>query len=304
MFRPGETPKRNGFTAGHWTDPVAKTGCTVVVFNRAAPAIVDVRGGAPGTRETDLLGSGMLVQSVDAIALAGGSAFGLAAADGVMAELRILGRGVATPGGPVPIVPAAVIFDLSEGDPVSPSAGNGADAFLNRGPIDLLPRGLAGVGTGAATGKLFAPSGSTRGGFGHGFVELAGDHGVHALVVVNSAGIVINPDNGRAVIDPTGPVDRDELLRRMIPLHERAATTLAVVIVDAPCDRRALERCGVAAHDGFARAIWPCHTLFDGDVVFVAALEDGAPSAAETVRMGLATELAVERAIFDAVTSN
>jgi L-aminopeptidase/D-esterase-like protein len=110
---------------GHWSDDDALTGCTVVLFDRSAPAIVDVRGGAPGTRETSLLGPGDLVQSLDAILLTGGSAFGLAAADGVMRFLREQGRGVQTAGGPVPIVPAAVVFDLSVGKPRTPSAENG-----------------------------------------------------------------------------------------------------------------------------------------------------------------------------------
>lgn len=303
VFQPGTTPERNGFSVGHWTDAEAGTGCTVIVFERAAPAIVDIRGGAPGTRETDLLGPGRLVQSVDAIVLSGGSAFGLGSADGVMAELRTLGRGVATPAGPVPIVPAAVIYDLAVGQPVAPTAANGADAFRDRGPVDALARGRVGVGVGATTGKLFAGAMPDRGGFGYGAVELDDGGRVHALVAVNSAGAIVDPAAGRSVLRPDQSVDRSALLRSFSPPHERSATTLAVVVIDGPCNRRALERCGVAAHDGFARAIWPCHTLMDGDVVFVTSLADGSSDGMDIVRLSVATELAVEQAITDAVTS-
>jgi L-aminopeptidase/D-esterase-like protein len=302
-FQPTTGPERIGFTVGHWTDRAAKTGCTVVVFDRAAPAIVDVRGGAPGTRETDLLGPGRLVQSVDAIVLSGGSAFGLASADGVMSELRELGRGVATPAGPVPIVPAAVIYDLAVGLPIAPTPANGAQAFQNRGSVDALARGLVGAGVGATTSKLFDSGGGERGGFGVGVVELGGERRVVALAVVNAGGRVVVPATGESALPPNHVVDRAALLERLIALHERSATTLAVVTIDAPCDRQTLERSGVAAHDGLARAIWPCHTLFDGDVVFVAGMQAGAPSPAETMQISLAVELAVERAVVDAVTA-
>jgi L-aminopeptidase/D-esterase-like protein len=304
MFRREESADRNAFTVGHWTDADVKTGSTVIVFDQAAPAVVDARGGAPGTRETDLLGPGMLVQSVDAIVLSGGSAFGLAAADGVMAELRAEGRGVATPGGPVPIVPAAVIFDLGVGDPVWPTAANGVEAYRNRTEIGSVKRGLVGAGTGATTGKLFASESAGRGGFGYGYVDLAGGRGVHALIVVNAAGAVVDPDTGRAVLDPNRDVDRARLLERIVAPHDRSSTTLAVVIVDAPVDRRALERCAVAAHDGMARSIRPCHTLFDGDIAFVVGLESGQPTGIGTLQVSIATELAIERAIYDAVTQN
>ena len=281
---------------------MARTGCTVVVFDWAAPAVVDVRGGAPGSRETDLLGAGMLVQSVDAILLAGGSAFGLAAADGVMAELRAAGRGVATPGGPVPIVPAAVVFDLGVGEAIWPTAANGAEAFRNRTGIGDVPRGQIGAGTGATTSKLFSPDSPARGGFGYGYVELTEGRGVHALVVVNAAGAVVDPNSGQSILGSHRDIDRLSLLQATAPPHDRSSTTLAVVIVDAPVDRRALERCAVAAHDGMARAIRPCHTLFDGDIVFAVGLETGEPTALETMRTSVAAELAVERAIIDAVT--
>jgi len=302
-YRPDLPADRNDFTVGHWTNSQARTGCTVVVFDHAAPAVVDVRGGAPGTRETDLLGPGMLVQSVDAIVLSGGSAFGLATADGVMAELRAAGRGVATPGGPIPIVPTAIIFDLGVGNSIWPTAVNGAEAFRNRMKIGSLARGQVGAGTGATTGKLFLDGEADRGGFGYGYVELTEGRGVHALVVVNSTGAVVDPASGLSIIDPKRDVDRGGLLKRVVVPHERSSTTLAIVIVDAPVDRRALERCGVSAHDGMARAIRPCHTLYDGDVAFIVGLESGQPTGLEIMQVGIATELAIERAIVDAVTA-
>jgi L-aminopeptidase/D-esterase-like protein len=221
-----------------------------------------------------------------------------------MAELRAIGRGVSTPAGSVPIVPTAVIYDLAVGEPIAPTAANGAEAFRDRGPVDALARGEVGVGAGATTGKLFAGAIPERGGFGYGVIDLEDYGRVHALVVVNSAGAIIDPASARTALQPELSVDRSSLLRRFAPPHERSATTLAVIVIDAPCDRRALERCGVAAHDGFARAIWPCHTLVDGDVVFVTSLQEGTPDGTDVVRLSVATELAVEQAILDAVMAS
>jgi L-aminopeptidase/D-esterase-like protein len=194
-----------------------------------------------------------------------------------------------------------VIYDLAVGEPIAPTAANGAEAFRVRGPVDALARGHVGVGIGATTGKLFAGEIPDRGGFGYGAVDLEDYGRVHAVLVVNSAGAIIDPASGRTALQPNSSVDRSSLLRRFDSPHERSATTLAVIVVDAPCDRRALERCGVAAHDGFARAIWPCHTLVDGDVVFATSLQEGMPDGTDVVRLGIATELAVEQAILDAV---
>ncbi|MEA2595690.1 MAG: hypothetical protein QOF01_2159 [Thermomicrobiales bacterium] len=286
--------------AGHWTDRDALTGCTVVLFDRPAPAVVDVRGGAPGSRETDLLAPGRLVRSVDAILLTGGSAFGLAAADGVMRFLQEQGRGVATPAGPVPIVPAAVIYDLAVGKPIAPDAGSGYSACLAAGPIGNLERGQVGAGTGASTGKLFGGRAS-RGGFGAATIAWA-DSSVTALVAVNSAGAVFDANSNRDALG--GEADgREQLLVGAPDVGERQATTLGIVLVSAPVDETALTRCAVAAHDAFARSIRPCHTIFDGDLVFAVGLVRGAPSPVEVVGVTTATELAMERAIVDAVTA-
>jgi len=289
-----------GVAAGHWTDHDAMTGCTVVLFDRPAPAVVDVRGGAPGTRETDVLAPGRLVRHVDAILLTGGSAFGLAAADGVMRYLQEQGRGVATSAGPVPIVPAAVIYDLAVGHPTAPDAESGRAACVAAGPTAALDRGRNGVGCGATTRKIYAGE-PQRGGFGVATIDWPGGL-VTALVVVNAVGTVVDPNTGRGVLDGEGD-RRARLLESVANSGEGQATTLGVVLVSAPVDEACLTRSAVAAHDAFARAIRPCHTIFDGDLVFAAGLVAGFPSPIEVARVATATELAMERAIIDAVTA-
>lgn len=283
-------------TAGHWSDFDAETGCTVLLFERLAPTVVEIRGGAPGTRETALLGAGDLVQSVDAIFLTGGSAFGLAAAAGVMDFLRDQGRGVRTSTLPVPIVPAAVIYDLGTGQADWPVAANGRAACESAVPLLQLQRGRVGAGTGATTGKLWSGQPPVQGGIGLGACDVPGLGAVSAITVVNAAGSVFTG------IDETD--DRQELLTRCVsPQEGRSSTTLTVVLIRAETDRRALVRCAVAAHDGMARRIRPCHTIFDGDVVFVVGLRSGEVAPADVLALSVATELAVERSIVDAVTA-
>lgn len=282
---------------GHWTDPIAKTGCTVVLFDRPARTVVDVRGGAPGTRETDLLAPGRLVRQADAILVTGGSAFGLAAADGVMEYLRQHGRGVPTPAGPVPIVPAAVIFDLAEGQAIAPDRQAGRAACEAATALERVQRGLIGAGTGATSGKLFGGSWATRGGLGLSTIKTyCGD--VIALVVANPAGVILEGPSPRQPADP-----RESLLMHEPRVGFRESTTVCVVLLGAAVDETTLIRCAVAAHDGIARVIWPSHTLIDGDVVFVSALETGEPSSQETITLAVATEMAIERAIHDAITA-
>lgn len=284
-------------TAGHWTDPVAQTGCTVVLFDRQAPAVIDVRGGAPGTRETALLGPGDLVQSVDALLLTGGSAFGLEAAGGVMAYLRERKRGVQTSGGPVPIVPTAVLFDLAVGTPIWPTAGDARVACASAVPLTDVQRGLVGAGTGATTCKAFPALPPQRGGLGVARVELDSSDSVTAMVAVNALG---------EVITDLGQIDRRVSLLTLpaeTEIEERASTTLAVILIDAPVDQRTLSRCAVAAHDAFARSIRPCHTIFDGDVVFAVGLASSPVAPRSVLAYSTAVEIAVERAIIDAVTA-
>lgn len=301
----GHSPARATVTVGHWTDTAAETGCTVVLFDRPVLAAVEVRGGAPATRETELLAPGRLVQRVDAILLTGGSAFGLAAADGVVRFLAERDRGFPTSAGPVPIVPAAALFDLNIGQPIAPDAASGRRACQDATPLPDMPRGQVGAGRGARIAKMARSAHTARGGVGLGTMQWPGG-AVSAVVAVNAFGDVVDPTTG----DRLGPPDQRRIDRREEIVTGGArlpalggASTLAIVIVDAPCDHDTLLRCATSAHDGFARAIRPCHTPFDGDLVFAVTLAEGIASAHDTLRLSVAAELAVEAAIMDAVTA-
>ncbi len=246
-------------------------GTTVVLTPPGTVGAVDGRGGAPGTRETDLLDPSNSVRHVDAVVLSGGSAYGLAAADGVMAWLEPQGRGVALDGGVVPIVPAAVIFDLPVGGwQCRPDAQFGARAAAAAG--SEVGMGSVGAGAGARAGVL-------KGGVGTASVTLDSGVTVGALVVVNSAGDVVDPDTGlpwlASQIEEFGLVapPADELAAyadrhgELSPLN----TTIAVVATDAALSKAGCRRVAVAAHDGLARTIRPCHTPLDGDTVFALA---------------------------------
>lgn len=272
-----------GVSIGHTTLAPAKTGCTVIVFDEPALTATEVRGAAPGTRELDLLQPGRTVQRADAILLTGGSAFGLRAADGVMSTLANLHRGFPTPAIPVPIVPAAVIFDLANVQPEIPSADDGALALRTATPLSEVPTGPVGVGTGAQWGKI---TGTPRdGGFYLAQCEVA-DGTVTAAVVVNAMG-VIDPE-----IDPRG-----EAIDAMDQGVFGNNTTLIAVITDIACSHETLQRMCVAAHDALARVIWPSHTIADGDVVFASTVKGKGDSGEITLPLSLATELAVELAL-------
>lgn len=291
---------------GHWTDRTAMTGCTAIVFDRPCLAAVDVRGGAPATRETDLLAPGRLVQRVDAILLTGGSAFGLAAADGVVAELESMGRGFATTVRPVPIVPAAALFDLAVGQPVAPDNAAGRAAFRSAVPLNELERGQVGAGTGATTSKLPAFGGAQPGGIGIGTVQWE-RNSITAIVAVNSVGEVRGSrrtppghhDGAESPRDARWALLADQTGQNT-PMH--TATTLGVVIVDGPCRHDDLLRCAVSAHDGLARSIVPSHTPFDGDLIFVVTLYEGDATPSDALKLSVGTELAVEAAVRDAVS--
>ncbi len=181
------------YTIGHWTNREAITGCTAIIFDRLVPAAFEARGGAPGTRETDLLRTSASVRSVDAILLSGGSAPGLSAADGVIRYLQEHQRGFPTVAGPVPIVPAAIIFDLAVGSPVSPRPDDGYAACLAAVEPDSIERGQVGAGVGARIGTIHPGQEPSRGGFGAASVRCAAGT-VAAYMVVNAAGEVVTPD--------------------------------------------------------------------------------------------------------------
>ena len=285
----GTSPFAN-VTIGHATNHEASTGCSVIVFDRSVACVADVRGGAPGTRETDLLAPGRLVQRVDAIVLTGGSAFGLAVADGVMTELRARGSGFQTPFATVPIVPAAVIFDLGVGQPVPPTPEMGAEAVRSAVPIDRAEWGAIGAGRGATTDKMTGEP--KAGGIGPETVAVAGGS-VTAIAVTNPAGVI-------RLDQDSGAIQR-RLLERFPTPTPGENTTLVTVFTDLPVSRDGLHRMAVAAHDGMARAIVPCHTISDGDIVFAAALNESADAPPLSPAVSIATEMAVEAAIRHAV---
>jgi len=245
-----------GIRVGHWTDPVAETGCTVVLFPEGTVASGEVRGGAPATREFALLDPQRMVTRVDALVLTGGSAFGLAAADGVMRHCEERGAGFVTPEGPVPIVVALALYDLGTGDAsVRPGADQGYAACVaaTAGPVET---GRVGAGTGArVSGPDFparAPGGLVTAG------ARSGDLVVAALVAVNAAG------------QPGGD---DALALRLaeLPVRGLANTTIGVVATNARLDKLGCLLVAQGAHDGLARAVFPAHTRSDGDAFVTAA---------------------------------
>lgn len=250
------------------------TGTTVVLAPPETVGAVDVRGGAPGTRETDLLDPVNSVRHIDAVLLTGGSAYGLAAADGVMAWLEDHDRGLVMDGGRVPIVPGAVIFDLPVGGwQCRPTAEFGRAALDTAGPAVAM--GSVGAGAGARAGVL-------KGGVGTASVRLDGAFGavtVGAIVVVNAAGNVIDPATGLPwmahLIAEFGlappPADQVAVLTELDRTDSPLNTTIAVVATDAALSPAACRRVAVAAHDGLAHTIRPCHTAVDGDTVFALA---------------------------------
>ena len=299
-----------GIRVGHWTNRRAATGCTVVLCPpEGAVGGVDVRGGAPGTRETDLLQSGRLVERVHAVVLAGGSAFGLDAASGVMRYLEERGVGYDTHGGArVPIVPAAILFDLSIGRAdVRPTAESGyrAARAAKRGRV---AQGSVGAGTGATVAKAGGEDRRLKGGLGTACERGPGGLLVGALAAVNAGGDIIDPDRGRAIAAPRAEsgafLDGWELARSGVepgpPPGE--STTLAVVATNASLSKERANRLASIAQDGFARAIRPAHGIGDGDIVFVLATGEVAVDepAAYRALEALAVR-AVERAIMRGV---
>jgi len=264
-----------GIEVGHCTDARRPTGCTVVLARGGAVGGVDVRGAAPGTRETDLLEPGNLVSTVHAILLSGGSAWGLDAATGVMRWLEAQGLGLNVGPALVPIVPGAVLFDLHVGDAsIRPGteAGYQACEAASRAPP---AEGNVGAGTGATVGKMFGMPFAMKGGIGTASVTLDGVT-VGALIACNALGDVVDPDTGALIAgartaDGTGLRDtRRALLRGEPPLPILAGTntTIGVIATDAPLTKTQAQRLALMGHDGLARSINPVHTLSDGDTLF------------------------------------
>lgn len=272
----------DGFRVGHWTDPEARTGCTVVLPPPGTRGGVDVRGGGTGTRELENLSPLANAEGPSAVLLTGGSAFGLAAADGVVRWLEEHGRGRPTPGGVVPLVPTAVVFDLVAGESTRrPGPGEGY-AACEAALAGVPARGPVGAGTGTAVGKLFGRERATRGGVGYAATQLTDGTTVAALAIANAFGDVIDED-GRALGAPRGEdgklVRTAELLPGMPELPESrdvgsrgtGNTTLVCVCTDASVDKRSCAIVARMASAGLARAVDPTFTPIDGDVVFCLA---------------------------------
>ena len=297
----------SGIEVGHATDADALTGCTAIVCRAGAVAGVAVRGAAPGTRETDLCRPGTLVEHAHAVVLCGGSAFGLEAASGVARELAAAGIGYDARGIAVPIVPAAVIFDLALGRVAWPDVERGRRAAAAARPA-APPQGCVGAGTGATVGKVLGMERATKSGVGTTSVE-AGAAVVGALVVVNAGGDVVDPATGAIVAGTRHPgeegfADSVALVRRGFePPAPIEQTTLAVVATDAPLTVEQANHVASVAHDGLARTIRPVHTMHDGDTVFALATGEGGARLApeEVTRLAVFAVDAVERATLNAV---
>ena len=266
-----------GIRVGHYTDEDAATGCTVVLCEPGAVAGVDVRGSAPGTRETDALRPGNAVTEAQAVLLAGGSAFGLDAASGVVRYLEERGYGFSAGGYTVPIVPAAVLFDLSVGDgKVRPDSDSGYGACLDAS-AGAVPEGSVGAGTGATVGKLLGPDMAVKGGLGVSQAEMPNGVVVGAVVAVNAVGSVVDPETAEVVAGPRtsgGMVDAAEALVGGASAADGLTgqnTTIGVVATNARLDKEQATKLAQVAHDGIAMSVRPAHTMSDGDTMFALA---------------------------------
>jgi L-aminopeptidase/D-esterase-like protein len=266
-----------GLKVGHHTHTERPTGCTVLICEAGATAGVDVRGSAPGTRETDLLSPINSVQQIQAILLSGGSAFGLDAASGVVRYLEEHNLGFKIGNlGVVPIVPAAILMDLGVGNfKIRPNADSGYKACLAAG-TGPVAEGNVGAGAGATIGKMFGPKFAMKSGLGTASIKI-GDTGivVGALVAVNAVGDVVNPETGKVLAgarDEDGKGFRDSMTAMMngyrVVAKNGANTTIGVVATNAPFTKAQMTKIAQMAHDGYARSINPVHTMADGDTIF------------------------------------
>jgi L-aminopeptidase/D-esterase-like protein len=296
-----------GLAVGHYTDPRRPTGCTVVLCGAGAVAGVDVRGGAPGTRETDLLSPLNSVERVHAVLLAGGSAFGLDAASGVVRWLDERGVGLAVGPARIPIVPAAILYDLYAGDAsIRPDAAAG-HAACNAASRDRPAAGNVGAGAGALVGKLFGPERAMKGGIGNASIKI-GAITVAAIVACNAIGDVIDPQSGRVVAgarDASGhPLGSTRaLLDGRLPerLAAGMATTIGIVATDALLTKAQANQLARLGHHGLARVVDPL-TPLDGDTLFALATGTSGRHGDPTVLAAMAAHV-VSRAVLDAIWS-
>lgn len=296
-----------GIRVGHYTDTEGVTGCTVVLCEEGAVGGVDVRGSAPGTRETDLLKTGNLVERVHGVLLSGGSAYGLDAAGGVMRYLEERGVGFDVGVGVVPIVPAAILFDLGLGDSKARPGPNEGYRACVEATTDSIEEGSVGAGTGATVGKALGVERSVKGGVGSASARLGEGYIVGALVAVNAWGSVVDPESGEVV---AGPRSEDGKVLDSVDVLTGGAvqasafaqnTTLAVVATDAPLTKEQANKVAQMAHDGMARSVRPAHTMYDGDIVFVLSTGRGEVFG-DTTAVGSIAASVVSKAIVGGVT--
>lgn len=310
----------SGIHIGHFTDTRRPTGCTVVLCPEGATGGVAVVGAAPGTRETDLLAPANTVQAVHAVVLSGGSAFGLDAAGGVMQWLHEHGHGLSVGPVRVPIVPAAVVFDLwvddfsqpdcAHGSGIYPDAAAGYQACVNAmtDPARGLEQGNIGAGTGATVGKLNGPTCAMRGGIGWAALNVSGIT-ISAIVTCNAIGDIINPNTGEILagarlnadsLSCINAIDAELNGLSSSGLHAGSNTTIGVIMTDANLDKAQAQRLAQVGHDGLARTIRPVHTPMDGDTLFTLATGNN-PTAVDLMQLATAagevTAMAVTNAI-------
>ncbi len=308
---PGSIVDVGGIRVGHFTDSRRPTGCTVILFEHGAIAGVDVRGSAPGTRETDLLQPVNTVQKIDAILLSGGSAFGLDAATGVVRYLEEKGQGYRIGPIVVPIVPAAILFDLSLGDSrIRPDAQAGYAASQSASH-ESVEQGNVGAGSGATVGKLFGHQYAMKSGIGTASLQVGGTGFiVGAIVAVNAMGDVRDHYTGKILAGARNPDGKGfrNTMRQILegqagnPESERsgAHTTIGVVATNAVLTKTEMTKIAQMAQDGLARTINPVHTAADGDTVFAAATGSANVHADLTIIGSIAAEV-MARAINNAV---
>lgn len=292
-----------GLLVGHAQNEEARTGCTVLWAQDGFTAGVDVRGAAPGTRETDLLRSENMMQKINAIVLTGGSAYGLDACSGVMHALEEQDIGYDVGIAKVPIVCGAVLFDLGVGDKnVRPDAQMGRQALENA--TDHPQFGKVGAGTGATVGKMVPGAVPCRSGIGSASLKLLGGGTVAAMIAVNAAGDIYDPDTGACVACGTlsgVPLPLAGALAGMMQqqaAHPGANTTIGVVATDVKLTKTECNRLATVAHDGYALAIRPVHTVADGDTLF--AVSHGEYTCEPVILQAMATQV-VAQAILNAV---
>jgi L-aminopeptidase/D-esterase-like protein len=294
-----------GIKVGHAHDLCAATGCTVIIANEGVTVGVDVRGGAPGTRETDLLSPVNLVQKIHGIILTGGSAFGLDAAAGVMQYLEEQGIGFDVQVAKVPIVCGAALFDLVIGDPkIRPDKEMGYRACMNAGPASL-EQGNIGAGTGATVGKIRGMGRAMKSGLGH-YAFQTGELKVGALVAVNCLGDVFDPQTGKKLAGLLGEnmqsfADTEEILISSyagVGNLFSGNTTIGVVATNAALTKAQATKLASMAHNGYARTLRPAHTMFDGDTIFAMSTDT---VVADLSAVGALAAIAMERAVVAAI---